>query len=343
MMKRKRIPVRACRFEGAVSFRRGGGWIQPLRVREEEIPLHAESFVERAVTAAGCRLRFATTSRSVALDVEPDAGETVRLFDLTADDAFFGTVRLEPGASSVLFDGLPAGRKVLELWLPTHEEVRIGGLSVDGGAAFSRPPDGRPRWTTYGSSISHCRTAHSPSRTWPATAARLRRLNPTVLGYGGNCHMEPLVAMTIRDLPADFISLKVGINMHGTVPQRTFRTSLIGMVRTIREKHPTTPIAVISPIVSPPRDETPGAGGMTLRMMRGELETAVGRLRACGDRNVRYFSGLDLFGEDLVADYLPDLLHPNGDGYEIMGRTFARRVIDRMGIGARRKRRGARR
>jgi len=32
----------------------------------------------------------------------------------------------------------------------------------------------------------------------------------------------------------------------------------------------------------------------------------------------------------VVADYLPDLLHPNGDGYEIMGRNFAERVIDRI-------------
>jgi lysophospholipase L1-like esterase len=184
---------------------------------------------------------------------------------------------------------------------------------------------------TYGSSITHCGSAHSPARTWPAVAARLRGLNVTSLGYGGQCHMDPLVAMMIRDLPADFISLKVGINMvGGSVSPRTYRPLLTGMVRIIREKQPLTPIAVISPIISPPREETPGATGMTLRLMRQELETAVARLRECGDANVHYVDGLELFGPELVADYLPDLLHPNGDGYEIMGRNFADKVADRM-------------
>ena len=35
-------------------------------------------------------------------------------------------------------------------------------------------------------------------------------------------------------------------------------------------------------------------------------------------------------GEKLVADYLPDLLHPNGDWYEIMGSNFAEKMIDQM-------------
>ena len=318
-------------FEGVISFRRGTDWLQPLRLNATEIPLYHEAFVDRAVMTGGCRLRFRTDAVSIILDVEPEAAEGHRLFDLTTDAARLATFVLLPGGREIRFDDLPPGDKVLELWLPTHREVRLRALRINGGAALVPAPDTRPRWTTYGSSITHCAASHSPSRTWPAVAARLRGLNVTSLGYGGQCHMDTLVAMMIRDRPADFISLKVGINMVGsTAAPRTFRPLLIGMVRIIREKHPQTPIVIISPIISPPRETTPGPTGMTLCLIRQELVTAVERLRACGDTQIHYVSGLDLFGPDLVADYLPDLLHPNGDGYERMGANFASQVIDHI-------------
>lgn len=330
----KKVPVSEDLFEGVISFRRGEGFLQPLRLKVEDVPLHNEVFAETASTPGGCRLRFTTDSSRVVLRLAPFDGGVERNFDLTTDAELLETAVLGPERNEVRFENLPADSRPLELWLPTHQPVRLRGLEVDDGAKLEPSPDFRPRWVTYGSSITHCAAAHSPSRTWPAVAARLRGLNLTSLGYGGQCHMDPLVAMMIRDLPADFISLKVGINMvGGSVSQRTFRPLLTGMVRILREKHPETPIAVISPIISPPREETPGATGMTLHMMRRELETAVERLRECGDENVHYFSGLELFDETLVADYLPDLLHPNGGGYEIMGRNFAEKVIDRTCAG----------
>ena len=61
-------------------------------------------------------------------------------------------------------------------------------------------------------------------------------------------------------------------------------------------------------------------------------QRAAERLREAGDENVHYFSGLELFGEDLAATCLPDNLHPNGDGYEAMGRNFAERVLEKLGF-----------
>lgn len=326
-------PVKEAWFEGVVSLRRGEGFLQPLRLKEEEIPLHNETFVAMASTPGGARLRFSTDSPRIRLSLMPFDGEAERRFDLTTDAKLLQTVALEPGENDVVFEALPGNSDPLELWFPTHQEVRIRGIEVADGAEVVSAPDGRPRWVTYGSSITHCGAAFSPSRTWPAVAARMRGLNVTSLGYAGQCHLDPLVALMIRDLPADFISLKVGINMvGGSVSQRTFRPLLTGMVRILREKHPTTPIAVVSPIVSPPREETPGATGMTLGMMRRELEIAVERLRECGDARVYYFSGLDLFDASLVAEYLPDQVHPNGGGYEILGRNFAEKVIDRLDL-----------
>ena len=162
-------------------------------------------------------------------------------------------------------------------------------------------------------------------------AARKHGLNLTCLGYGGNCHLEPMIARMIRELPADFLSMKVGINIYGSdsLNVRTFQSAIIGFVQIVREKHPDTPFVVISPIFSPPRETTPNAVGFTLEDMRQEVAEAVQILRGLGDVNLHYLSGLELFGPDL-AHLLPDDLHPDAEGYKIMGQNFVDKIASRF-------------
>ena len=116
----------------------------------------------------------------------------------------------------------------------------------------------------------------------------------------------------IREMPADYLSMKVGINIYGSdsLSPRTFQSAIIGFVQIVREKHPDTPFVVISPIFSPPRETTKNAVEFTLEEMRQEVEEAVRTMRAQGDANLHYVSGLELFGRDL-AHLLPDDLHPD--------------------------------
>jgi lysophospholipase L1-like esterase len=157
--------------------------------------------------------------------------------------------------------------------------------------------------------------------------AREHGLNLTCLGYGGNCHLEPMIARMIRDLPADFISMKVGINIqgNGSLNLRTFGPAIIGFIEIIREKHPDTPFVVISPIFSPPREETPNAVGFNLQGMREEVAAAVSAIQAHGDSNVHYVDGLKLFGPE-YDHLLPDQLHPDAQGYKVLGQNFLREV-----------------
>ena len=217
------------------------------------------------------------------------------------------------------------------MWLPHFAPVRVRGLELDDGASAEPAGDGGPRWLTYGSSITHCRSAPGPSKTWPAIVARARGLDLTCLGYGGNCHLEPMVARIMRDLPADYLSMKVGINVYGasSLSHRTFRAAVVGFARTLRDGHPDTPLVVASPIASPPRERVPNAVGFTLEAMREEVAEAVESLRAHGDRNIHYVDGRRLFGDDL-AHLLPDGLHPNAEGYQRLARNFIREVADRF-------------
>lgn len=231
------------------------------------------------------------------------------------------------------FEGLPEREKRIELYLSQKADMVITGLSIDADATRSLLPDDRPRWITYGSSITQAKAAASPAQTWPAIVARRQKLHLTALGYSAQCHMEPMVARMIRDLDADFISLCIGINIQGgaSLSPRTFKWAAVGMVKIIRERHPEIPIVVQSPIFSPDREINENVVGLNLVKMREELADAVERLRALGDDRLFYLDGLKIFGPEHI-DHLPDRLHPDAEGYRIMADNFEKYVMEEMGI-----------
>jgi GDSL-like lipase/acylhydrolase family protein/salicyl acyltransferaes SsfX3-like protein len=319
-------------FEGAVSVEHIGNGLKPWRVDyrlRDLFPSPDEALLGRMECTSGVRLRFSTDSSKIILNV-PQIEEGTRTFDLVIDNQLLHTVELDSECTSASFDNIPTGEKVIEIWLPQQHSTEIISLEVNDDSDAVVVPDNRLKWVTYGSSISQCAAAHSPSRIWSATASRIHDLNLTSLGYGGNCHLEPMVARMIRDLSADIITLKLGINVQGglSLNPRTFKAAVIGMIQIIREKHPSTPIGVISPIISPQREEVDNAVGLSLTKMRIEIEDAVDRIKKTdNDENLFYFDGLKIFGEPLLGPRLPDNLHPDGDGYEILGKNVAEQVL----------------
>lgn len=312
-------------WQGAISFHTTDDWIMPWRLPYESRGLYpVDALLDRAAMPAGVRISFNSDTTSVLVSMSLKS-EDPQFLDVYCDGEMFASLLASEDRLSV--SGLPAGEKLIELWLPQHGEVRISSIQIDDGATISPYDDERPKWVTYGSSITHCRAAQSPSLTWPAIVAREHGLNLTCLGYGGNCHLEPMVARMIRDLPADFLSMKAGINIYGadSLSIRTFKSAIIGFVNIVREKHPDTPFAIASPIFSPPRETTKNNVDFTLSDMRQEVAEAVEALKAHGDGNVYYVDGLSLFGSDL-AHMLPDELHPDAEGYKLLAQNFLNEV-----------------
>ena len=65
--------------------------------------------------------------------------------------------------------------------------------------------------------------------------------------------------------------------------------------------------------------------------MRVEVAEAVESFKRRGDENIYYIDGLKLFDASL-AEYLPDNLHPDATGYEIMGENFLKEVFGVQGV-----------
>lgn len=256
-------------------------------------------------------------------------------------------IEVQPGGpGAATFSGLPTGTKTIEIWLPHSASVEVHALELNNGATITAAEaDLRPRWVHHGSSISHCMEADGPSTSWPAVAARLQGYQLTNLGLAGQCQLDQFSARTIAGLPADRISLKLGINVANgdTMRERAFLPAVHGFLDTIRDKHPHTPILVISPIFCSSLEDMCGpsvmldsgafgAGGsdkqiqlgsLTLTRMREILIDVVAKRVARGDQHLSYFDGLGLFGPDDATD-MPDALHPNAAGYLRMGERFAK-------------------
>ena len=338
--------------DGAVDLEWGDEWVRPWRIRLADRPFHHPAVVDTfaAGSPAGVRLRFATTSRHVALIADlvppsrfpaPEATADLRC----GDSVVRCGVAVGEGATFT-FEGLPPGEKELELWLPTLAAVHLRSLTVDDDASIESVTDPRPRWVTHGSSITHCAWVPGPTDTWPARAAHQLDWHLTCLGFNGQCHMDPYVARTIASLPADVITVKIGINIHnyGSFRERAFGPAAHGFIQTIRDGHPTTPLTLVSPIISPEREDSgvsnipvmvqggePIHGDLSLNRMREILAEVVHDRRVAGDQHLDYLDGRELLGPADV-EHLPDGLHPDPTGYSLMADRFAAHFAERAAL-----------
>ena len=322
----KRLPLTDEWFHGAVSLEHREEGIKPWRIPYRDYELYPPEGIEgKAEICAGIRLRLRTDSTELEVSFEPLADAAA--MDCMVEGELYRTLHLPALATNALFSGLPGGVKALEIWLPQNIGMTITSLKIDAQAEGVPLPDNRPRWITYGSSITQCVAASSPSRAWPAIAAEVCGFNLTNLGFSGNCHMEPMIGRLIRDLPADFISICAGVNIYGagTLSPRMFKPLLVGLLETIRDKHKDTPLLVISPIYGTVRETELNTLGFTLPMMREAIRDTVELLRERGDRRLYYQDGLNWLGPEDEA-FLTDGLHPGAEGYELMGRRFRRKI-----------------
>ncbi len=361
----------AVKFRGIAELTGPRGALRPMRLPAWALAqTDAPALPVVASMPSGARISFETDATEVAIVAQlittkmGDNPVMPVVFEATADgrpvasaaatdyhlihtpDITRPDVVIVPGRPArVLLDGLPSGRKHLEVWLPQNAGIEIRSFAVSAGAVVLPPPaDMRRRWVHYGSSISHCMEAGHPLGVWPVIAARAAGVDVRNLGLGGQCHLDQFVARMIRDSDADMVSMKVGINVVNldSMRDRAFLPAFHGFVDTVREGKPDVPLLVVSPIFCPGHEDGPGpsmrsdagvhsrerpgflsAGALTLRRIRGLLAAAVDARRGAGDTNIHYLDGLSLFGPDDAGD-LPDLLHPNREGYARMGARFHR-------------------
>ncbi|OSZ56126.1 lipase [Streptomyces pharetrae CZA14] len=374
-------PLTAELLRGALDLERTAHGLLPHRLPARARAQYTDPQLAMAESQpSGVRLVFRTRATAVQLDTLPTkrvyVGAPPRpdgVYDLLVDgepagqataaggntltiDMTTGSFESRTGpACTVRFDGLPGRAKVVEIWLPHNETTELVALRTDAPVEPVPADPSRPVWLHHGSSISHGSDAASPTTTWPALAASLGRAELVNLGLSGSALLDPFTARAMRDTPADLISVKIGINLVNldAMRLRAFSPAVHGFLDTLRDGHPTTPLLVISPILCPIHEDTPGPGApdlstlgtgqlrfratgdpaerafgkLTVGVIRDELARIVER-RAAEDPHLHYLDGRALYGESDAAELpLPDGLHPDAATHRLMGERFARLVF----------------
>lgn len=370
------IPLTADLLRGALDLERTARGLLPHRLPARARAQNTDPQLSMAESQpSGVRLALRTRATAVELDTLPTKrvypGTPPRpdgVYDLVVDgrpagsarlaegdtltvDLATGTVEHRPGpVGTVRFTGLPDTVKDVEIWLPHNETTELVALRAD-APVEPVPATGRRVWLHHGSSLSHGSDAVSPTATWPALAASLGGAELINLGLGGGALLDPFTARALRDTPADLVSVKLGLNVVNTdlMRLRAFGPAVHGFLDTIREGHPDVPLLVVSPVLCPMHEDTPGptlmdlsalgegrvafraagdpaeraAGKLTLQAVREELARIV-RERAAYDPALHYLDGRDLYGEADFAELpLPDGLHPDTAGHRRIGERFA--------------------
>ncbi|GAA1994584.1 GDSL-type esterase/lipase family protein [Microbacterium pumilum] len=364
-------------IRGAVEIERTARRLTPHRLPAwARLQIPDAFMVQTSAESAGIRLAFRTAATTLELDVAarrmaPDAASALpaSIWELTSEGRVVAEAAAVAGSrylftfedpsgrviegppSTVRFTSLPAVETEYELWLPFTDAVELLALRADAPVA---PPADRTavKWVHHGSSISHGYRADSTTGTWPVAAALATGADLTNLAFSGSAMLDPFTARTVRDQPADLISLKVGINLvNGDVMRmRAFRPAVDGFLDTLREGHPTAPIVVVSPIFCAPVEDAAGptvqdptrsyewsiAGGTEAQVAEGKL--SLGAIRAAladivvrrraTDPNLHYVDGHDLYGPaDAERTPLPDNLHPGPDVQRLIAERFVERVL----------------
>ncbi|WUH91724.1 GDSL-type esterase/lipase family protein [Streptomyces sp. NBC_00433] len=369
-------PITAELVRGALELERTEHGLLPHRLPARARAQCADPQLALAESQpSGVRLSFRTAATAVELDTLPTkrvyTGAPPRpdgVYDLVVDGRLAGqgsvsggttltvdmatwATELTPGPVGTLsFTGLAGGDKDVEIWLPHNEMTELVALRTD-APVEPAAERGRKVWLHHGSSISHGSEATSPTATWPARAASLAGVELINLGLGGNALLDPFTARALRDTPADLISVKIGINLVNSdlMRLRAFAPAVHGFLDTIREGHPGTPLLVVSPLLCPIHEDTPGptdfdlealgtgkvsmraagdpadraSGKLTLTVIRDELSRIVTERRA-EDPRLHYLDGRALYGpSDAAALPLPDNLHPDTATHAHIATRFA--------------------
>ncbi|TDQ54330.1 GDSL-type esterase/lipase family protein [Actinorugispora endophytica] len=369
-------PLTAELLRGALDLERTEHGVLPHRLPARARAQHTDGQLAMAeAQPSGVRLVFRTEATAVELDTLPTkrvhTGAPPRpdgVYDLLVDGRLAGRARVAGGNTLVVdmatgatevrpgpvgtarFTGLPDGAKDVEIWLPHNETTELVALRTN--APVEPAPDrGRRVWLHHGSSVSQGSNAATPTTTWPALASAGGGVELVNLGFGGGALLDPFTARAMRDTPADLISVKIGINLVNLdlMRLRAFTPAVHGFLDTIREGHPTAPLLVVSPILCPIHEDTPGpgafdldslgagelrfratgdpaeraAGKLTLTVVREELARVVEQ-RAADDPNLHHLDGRALYGEADFAELpLPDRLHPDAATHRLIGEHFA--------------------
>ena len=257
---------------------------------------------------AGARVRFSSDSVSVSFEITGVNEAPRHGIDVYLDGGYLRTVVVAPGTSTYeVFDGFPRRPRLIELYLPYRQEIRIDRIVMDQDASVSTPPAyrGSLPLVFYGSSVAQGVGSGRSSVSYEAALSRMLGLDYVNLGFGGAGKAEPEVVELVASIDACCYLFDLG-KSYGAQSHHAYSQ----MLRTVRDAHPDVPIICITPIYSTRERYSPEYSELS-NHTRSVVVTAAEEVKS-----VRVMDGLTLLGEGDADGLSNDGVHPSELGFQ---------------------------
>lgn len=290
-------------------------WFAKERVYRR-LPLTPEYPVRNEINSlanctAGGQIRIVTDARKLAIRVNLAAPASMDHmaatgqcgFDCYVDQGkglrYCGTTRFNRDNSEyehVFFDLPQHQDKKVVLNFPLYQGVKDVWVGVDTDSRVFEPYPfkNNKKAVFYGTSITQGGCASRPGMAYTNILSRKLNMECINLGFSGNGRGEPELARnicTMEDIALIVLDYEANASASGK-----YLSSLPNFIRILREKHPETPVLLVSQIIFARELLNPET---SLRLENLEFQKQlVKELVNQGDRNIHFMDGSNLLGED---------------------------------------------
>ncbi len=290
----------------------------------EALPASVESL---ANCTAGGAIRLRTDSETVLLRVElRGPAQMVHMaptgeagFDLyvgaPGEERFAGVTKFDRKQHTYEVPLLNSARgwRDLTINFPLYQGVHRVTVGLAGDAEVSAPT-GRvtePPLLFYGTSITQGGCATRPGMAYTSILSRRLQRECLNLGFSGSGKGEPEVARALATIDACRLFI---LDYDANCPSADhLRQTLPVFVEILRERHPKTPILVVSRIPTAGEYDHPDGNAGRLERLDAQRETVEAMQRA-GGAAIRFLPGSDLLGEE-HDECTVDGSHPTDLGF----------------------------
>lgn len=315
-------------YEGGKPFRRMP-WDVAYKVSKDVYSRHTQT--------SGGRVRFATDSARIAIDVRFPALEDRPMLTLQANSGF--DLYLIEDGKEIFYHGFEPAidavdgyhtimkfpeRKMRQftLYFPLYQDVSDLHIGLDEDAVIEEGPDYRTRKPLlfYGSSITQGASACRPGVCFAARIARKLDADFINLGIASGCKAEPEMLEYLKTVKSSVYILDYD---HNSPNPEYLAETHYNAYKTYRDANPDTPIVLVTR-----GDIKPNAPAIAAR--RKVIMDTYERARKDGDTKVWFVDGAEFFATDDPRDCTIDKIHPNDVGHYRMAQFIGKAVEEAL-------------
>jgi lysophospholipase L1-like esterase len=219
-----------------------------------------------------------------------------------------------------IVSNMKAGEKECLLYMPSFAIVDTLQIGVDSNATITASANPfRHRIVLFGSSFTHGTCANRPGMSYPMILERNTGLHIINLGMSGNSELQQSFARVLADADADaFIFDAFSNPLANTIEER-----FDDFVKTIRAKHPTTPLIFMQTIYRENRNFDEKYDKREQDKMDVAEKVVKNAMKT--DKNIYFINPKNMTGDD--HDTSTDGIHPCTMGYARWADAIERPIV----------------